>query len=231
MKLGILSDIHGNDDALRVVLQEFQQRHISDLLFLGDLVGYYPFAAECVKLLAGFHVTGVLGNHDQVALQCLATGMRPAAAYSRSYGSALERTLAAGNTAVQSFLQGLPLRRSLVIAGRTLEMIHGSPWDALEGRVYPDFADWQRFNAISADVVLLGHTHYPIVRNEGNVLVLNPGSVGQARHRSGVACAAVLELPAMTATLIELPCECGRILANAHQHDPQLPYLTEVLTR
>jgi putative phosphoesterase len=231
MTFGVLSDIHGNDAALAAVLAEFRRQSITRLLFLGDLVGYYPFATRCLRMLDGFEVTAVRGNHDDVALRCLTTGAPPDPAYRRAYGSALERALAEGDPALESFLQSLPLEHSLAIEGRTLHLCHGSPWDPLEGRVYPDFKEWHRFDSRSEDALLLGHTHYPLIRQCGPLLLLNPGSVGQARQRGGIACAALLDVPAMTASLIEVPYDPAPLIADARLHDPELPYLTQVLLR
>lgn len=231
MKIGVLSDIHGNADALRVVLDAFRRLNIRQLLFLGDLVGYYPFAGECLAMLAEFEIVSVRGNHDQTALDCLETGNPPSTAYTQDYGHALERALAEQNDELNRFLSALPLTRRVELGGRVLELVHGSPWDALEGRVYPDFRDWNRFDETRADALLFGHTHYPLVHQHGSLLLLNPGAVGQSRHRSGMACAAVLDLEELAATLIELPYDCERLIADSRRHDPGLPYLVEVLTR
>lgn len=231
MKIGVLSDIHGNADALRVVLDEFRRQNIRELLFLGDLVGYYPFASECLPMLAEFEITCVRGNHDQVALDCHAAKTPPSESYTRDYGHALERSLLESSEPLMRLLAEMPLTSRIERGGRVLHLVHGAPWDALEGRIYPDFRDWSRFDGVEADAVLFGHTHYPLQHRHGSVLLLNPGAVGQARHRSGVACAAVLDLDALAATLVELPYDRERLIADARLHDPGLPYLVEVLTR
>lgn len=231
MKVGLLSDIHGNADALRAMLDEFHRQGIHELLFLGDLVGYYPFASECLPLLAEFEVLSVRGNHDQVALDCHSAQIKPSEAYTRDYGHALERSLAEQNDDLIAFLTEMPLTRRIERGGRVLQLVHGAPWDPLEGRVYPDFGDWDRFDDSEPDLVLLGHTHYPFQHRHNSALIINPGAVGQARHRSGVACAAVLDLEPLTATLVELPYDRERLIADARLHDHGLPYLVDVLTR
>lgn len=230
MKVGVLSDIHGNSDALRVVLDEFHRQNISELLFLGDLVGYYPFASECLPMLAEFEVSRVRGNHDQVAIDCYVNQTVPSESYTIDYGHALERSLAEQNDALMHFLTEMPLTSHLERGGRVLQLVHGAPWDALEGRVYPDFCDWSRFDGIAADVVLFGHTHYPLEHHHDSVFLLNPGAVGQARSSCGVACAAVLDLDALAANLFQLPYDRQRLITDARLHDPGLPYLVEVLT-
>jgi len=231
MKLGVLSDIHGNSAALAVVLAEFRRQGVTELLFLGDIVGYYPFAKECVAMLADFRVTSVCGNHDLIALRCLETGTRTDERYRRAYGGALDRALSQHDAATEAFLKALPAEQQLTIAGRTLHLYHGSPWDAMEGRVYPDFGEWDRLESLGVDAVLLGHTHYPVLRQCGPVLVLNPGSVGQARQRPGVACAALLDVSLLAASLMEIPYDPAALIADARVHDPDLPYLTHVLQR
>lgn len=231
MTLGILSDIHGNHIALSAVLAEFRRQKITDLIFLGDIVGYYPFAKECVAMLADFHVISVRGNHDQIALDCLDAGSRSTADYSKAYGSALDRALDQHDAATEAFLRSMPLQLQLSLDGRTLLLCHGSPWDPLEGRVYPDFKDWPRFESVDADMVLLGHTHYPVQRQCGPVIVLNPGSVGQARQRSAMACAAILDVASLNARLIEIPYDPTPLIVDAQAHDPGLPYLVKVLQR
>ena len=231
MKIGVISDIHGNHIALDVVLAEFRLRGISDVFFLGDIVGYYPFAKECVAMLAEFQVVTVRGNHDQVGLDCMANGTCTEEAYRRKYGSALNRVLEQRDLAVEAFLHLMPVGRRLSLEGRTLLLCHGSPWDELNGRVYPDFKEWDRFAAIGADGVLMGHTHHPFLRECGSTLVVNPGSVGQPRKRSGVACAAVLELPSLSVSLLELPYDPTPLIVDAREHDPDVPYLVDVLQR
>jgi putative phosphoesterase len=231
MKFGILSDIHGNYVALSAVLAEFRRQNVTDLLFLGDLVGYYPFARECVSMLTAFSVTSVRGNHDHIALNCLEAGTHTDEHYRRAYGSALDRTLDQKDAATAAFLRDMPLVRRMKIENRILRLCHGSPWDALEGRVYPDFEEWERFKPLETDVVLLGHTHYPVQRQCGAVLVINPGSVGQARQRSAVACAAMLDVPSLTTSMIEISYDPAPLIMDARAHNPDLPYLVQVLQR
>ena len=231
MKVGIISDVHGNHMALAVVLTEFRRQRITDVLFLGDMVGYYPFVKECIALLSDFQVISVRGNHDQVGLECLTSGMRTDEAYRRACGSSLDRALDKLDTPTEAFLRAMPLQQQLNLAGRTALLCHGSPWDALEGRVYPDFQGWNRFTSLGVDTVLLGHTHYPVRQECGSVLVLNPGSVGQPRQRSGVACAAVLELPALSVSLLQLSYDPACLIDDARKHDLGLPYLVDVLRR
>ena len=63
----IISDIHGNVEALSAVLADIRTQSIGEILCLGDIIGYGPNPKECVDLARRFRVT-VLGNHDEAAL-------------------------------------------------------------------------------------------------------------------------------------------------------------------
>lgn len=64
MKIGILSDIHGNLEAFQRVLDFYDSQGVSKLICLGDVVGYGPQPDECVTLLRSVVSDTVIGNHD-----------------------------------------------------------------------------------------------------------------------------------------------------------------------
>jgi predicted phosphodiesterase len=101
----------------------------------------------------------------------------------------------------------------------------------LNGRVYPDFPERDRFASVAADVVLLGHTHYQLDRWWGGKRVVNPGSVGQSRDRGGDACFAEFNIGAGEVVLRRVAYDPIEVITDARVHDPHLPYLTAVLTR
>lgn len=64
MKIGLISDIHGNYEALKVVLETLDQMSISEIYCLGDVVGYYSQVNECCDELRSRNIPCVMGNHD-----------------------------------------------------------------------------------------------------------------------------------------------------------------------
>ena len=60
-------------------------------------------------------------------------------------------------------------------------MVHSTPWEPQGEYVLPGSKDLQRFDEADADIVLYGHTHQQVVQQVGEVLVVNPGSAGDAR--------------------------------------------------
>src|SRR5207245_215152 len=63
----LISDIHGNLEALEAVLKDIQQQNVSEIYCLGDVVGYGPNPRECVDLVMSCRIV-LLGNHDQGAM-------------------------------------------------------------------------------------------------------------------------------------------------------------------
>lgn len=226
----VLADVHGNIDALRTVWSRLDDT-VEAVLFLGDLAGYYPWVEECRELLCTRDVVGVRGNHDEVLLHCVDQGSVPSPVYEARYGSALRRALESVTADTVGFLRSLPRRRTHAVDGRTVELVHGAPWDPMEGRVYPDFDGWVRFDDIDADAILLGHTHYPLVRTVNGTLVVNPGSVGQPRDRSALASYAVLDPEGPVANIERVAFDPAATIRDAELHDPALPYLVDVFRR
>ena len=60
----VISDIHGNLEALQAVLRRIQELSISEIVCLGDIVGYGPNPLECTDLVAKHCQLKVMGNHD-----------------------------------------------------------------------------------------------------------------------------------------------------------------------
>ena len=98
------------------------------------------------------------------------------------------------------FLGRLPLRLELYLSGMRLLLVHAVPSNPLHQYLYP-WHDAELFykalgiegRSYPFDVVLLAHTHYQFIRVLGNVVVVNPGSVGQPRDGDPRAAYAVVD--------------------------------------
>jgi predicted phosphodiesterase len=67
--IGIISDIHGNIDAFKKVLEYFENNQITDIYFLGDAVGYLPYGIEVLELLQERNIKCIRGNHENMLFQ------------------------------------------------------------------------------------------------------------------------------------------------------------------
>jgi len=71
MKIAILSDIHGNDTALKAVLMEIDKLGVDKILFLGDYVGYYYTPDIIFDLIKDYDKELIKGNHELLLEQAL----------------------------------------------------------------------------------------------------------------------------------------------------------------
>ena len=187
MKLGIVSDIHGNLAGLQRALAVMGP--VDELLCLGDSIYQYQFFNEVVALLKAAGARMILGNHEEVFLS-------DAGAQAREQRG-VDRDLVA-------FVGGQPHRRMLTYGGKTVLMIHSTPWEPRGEYIYPHNEKLELFAEAGADFVLYGHTHAEVVRRIGGVVVVNPGSAGEGRYTSDglTLCCAVLDIGSGDAHLI-----------------------------
>jgi putative phosphoesterase len=192
MKILVISDLHANWPALEAVLSA---ESFDRLFVIGDLVSYGPHPQEVVEFVQGRADLVVRGNHDNalaLAVDCrCAPSSKPLAEATR----AVHRTLLSADQI--QWLGHIPLTATAREVGRTFYAVHASPRDHLfRYTLIPTASDEhvrKQVGAVRADYVLLGHTHFPMLRRAGRRLVLNPGSVGQPRDGDPRAAYAVIE--------------------------------------
>ncbi|MFA5800453.1 MAG: YfcE family phosphodiesterase [Candidatus Peribacteraceae bacterium] len=233
MKIAVLGDIHGNSAALRAVLAEIQAEGLKRLLITGDLVGYYYHPDEVLAALAGLDYEIVQGNHDGMLADYAAWDDRQRAEYKSKYGSALERAAGQLSDEQENVLRKLPWRREIGIATRQILLCHGSPRDRDE-YIYPDVPESVFDRLVGAgqyDLVIMGHTHYQMLKTHNDLLFLNPGSVGQPRDGRPGASWAILDTTGLAVEFRLAQYDLAAVAAEARQNDPELPYLADVLTR
>ncbi|HBT44425.1 MAG TPA: metallophosphoesterase [Rhodospirillaceae bacterium] len=230
MKIALLADIHGNDLALACVLRAAREAGAERLFIAGDFVGYYYGAKAVLDLLDDWDWIAVRGNHEDM-MRDWAAG-RDHDAISARYGSGQDVACRELPPTTFDRLVDLPERREAAAGGRTALICHGAPWDH-EAYVYPDApADVvAKCAAEGQDLVVFGHSHYPVLWHEGGCIVVNPGSVGQPRDRRPGACWALWDTASHAVTLHRESYDAAALIAEARRRDPQLPYLWKVLTR
>lgn len=181
VKLVIISDIHGNHDALRALPEAYDE-----LWVLGDLVNYGPQPNEVVTDIMEKASLAIQGNHDHAVAHD--DDRRWSARY-RSMAEATRRyTSSALGDAQKAYLRGLPQQARAERDGLRFHLTHAMPSDPLYGRHPGDAAGWEReLDGVQADVLLVGHTHVPMLRRIGTWVVLNPGSLGQPRNGTTLA--------------------------------------------
>ncbi len=189
MKILILSDIHGNREALDAVCEK------ADMVFcLGDLVNYGPYPGACIERIRGLTDKVVRGNHDNAVGKDMDCGCSPK--YKELSDAGKMFTKNALHAGEKDFLGNLPVTLNVEIEGKRFVLSHGSPGGDMYKYLRPDVSDEQfktELTNVTADIVFLGHTHFPMVRKINGVTVVNPGSVGQPRDGIPLASYAVWE--------------------------------------
>jgi len=231
MKLAILGDIHGNAYALNAVLKAAEAKQADCLLINGDLVGYYFMADEVLRLLEPWQKYMVRGNHEDMLIKARADSSELAEIESR-YGSAISLALKTLSQSELDMLCNLPHPLDLNLAGMKILLCHGAPWDN-NFYVYPD-ADHEILEKCAMsqyDLVVMGHTHYPMLKKIGKMQLVNPGSVGQPRNRKPGAQWAMLDTDTAIVKLHSEAYDVTPLLADIKLRHPEFPYLAEVLIR
>ena len=167
MRIGIVSDLHCNLAGLAQALTLIGD--VDELICLGDSIWEYRFSNEIVGLLKERGVRTILGNHEEGFLGPQGIRARQAAWIDRS---------------LLRWLAERPHRVEMRLGEKKLLAVHSTPWEPRGAYVYPHSSLLERFAEADADFVLYGHTHHQLVRRCGKVLVINPGSAGDARDSS-----------------------------------------------
>ncbi len=175
MKILIISDVHGNAEALNALSESYDE-----LWVLGDLVTYGPEPAEVVQHLRQHASLIVRGNHDHaVGYNVDPRCSPPFRAMAEATRQHAMKTLSDDD---KRFLRDLPLTASVERDGQRLFLCHATPSDPLFSYCPPDSPGWSQESAsVDADIIMVGHTHLPFVRRFGSRTVVNPGSLGQPK--------------------------------------------------
>lgn len=206
MQTALISDIHGNAEALRAVLADIDSKGIERILCLGDIIGYGPDPLECVDLVRARCEWALMGNHDFAVLYEPTNFNSPAeqAAYwtREQFDAEPDAQLRAER---YEFLGRLRVRVVERVGEHTMLAVHGSPRRPINEYIFKTdpMESPDKLEAIFRRVdklCIVGHTHVPGVFtdepdfyppdelgefayrfNEEEKAVINVGSVGQPR--------------------------------------------------
>jgi putative phosphoesterase len=231
MKLALMGDIHGNIQALRVVLNAATRENIKKLLITGDLVGYYFSPLEVIELLDEWDVEIVRGNHEEM-LKTACKDPNYLLSVDERYGTGLRIAFEQLSPEQIDKLCELKHPLDLIFEGVKILLCHGSPWD-LDQYIYPNAENALITKcAISEyDLVVMGHTHYPMQLMVGRTRLVNPGSVGQPRNRDPGAHWAIFDTETRSIEFRCEPYDMTDLIRECKDRHPDLPYLANVLER
>lgn len=231
MKVGILGDIHGNNLALTATLNAARRQGVEKLLLTGDLIGYYFSPGDVLRSLEEWECFTVRGNHEDM-LERARSDPRFLAIVEAKYGCGLRLVMEQLSRSQIDSLCTLPHPLKLDFGGCNILLCHGAPWD-VDQYLYPDAEEAliDRCRSDEYDILVLGHTHYPMDRSFGAMRLINPGSVGQPRNRQPGAHWAALDTENHQVEFFREDYDSSVLVHECRQRHPEIPYLADVLTR
>jgi predicted phosphodiesterase len=213
MRIAIISDIHGNYEALKSVANDIETAVVDKIICLGDVVGYGPLPQECVDYIRQNNIPCVMGNHEYAILNESELDNFSADA---KISLIMTKNLLSEETI--EFIAGWP--KNLII--KDMLFVHGCPpdlhcvyFDGLTSEQY-DLV----FGILAQRIAFIGHTHRPLcffhngrhcdfklLYKGTNKLhprykyVINVGSVGQPRDGNCHAKYVIFDTDAFTVEL------------------------------
>lgn len=193
MKIAIISDIHGNYEALLSVHEDIQKSEVNKIICLGDFIGYGPQPEEVAQFLIENEIPCVLGNHENAIMN------RDALInFTEDAMISIEITRNLISDKTWQYISNLPT--NLIIDN--MLFVHGAPPDSVN-TYFTGLGDEELkeiFVNLEQQVAFIGHTHDPLYcYHDGNIFdfkmlypgtnqidstvknIINVGSVGQPR--------------------------------------------------
>ena len=219
MRYLVLSDIHGNLEALEACLADAAARKYDEVLVLGDVVGYGADPNAVIACVQDLNPKAMVrGNHDKIAID-----LSEADDFNATARNAARWTYHALSPANRKWLAGLPA--GPLDVDDLIEICHGSPFDE-DAYIFDELDALRALRSASRPLCLFGHTHTPVTfyltagiltadqprpMNEAVLKIeddvqymLNPGSVGQPRDGDPRAAYAIVDTDARRVELLRL---------------------------
>lgn len=183
-QIAVISDIHGNLEALRAVFADIEERGIDQIICLGDIIAKGTHMEECIALVREKCSVVVKGNCDEYFAkeQDLSTkGQQEADRIVWTKSKISQETV--------GYIEKLPSCHEFYLSGRLVRLFHAHP-DKIDGFV-SNIDTLEHFYSLflpgvhslsdaKADVVVYGHIHMPYMQKLYNRVIVNTGAVGNS---------------------------------------------------
>lgn len=198
MRVALLSDIHGNLEALEAVCRDLKRQEVDEVICLGDIVGYGPNPGECLDLVRANQWPSLQGNHDEAACKNVSLDD-----YSPLARAGMEFARACLSSEQKKWLRSLPLTQE----SHGAHLVHSSlnepeAWNYITDPLLAELCIMEQ----KLPVCFHGHTHVACVWERADdslkfndqvhtrklrpdrIYLINVGSVGQPRDRNHHSC-------------------------------------------
>lgn len=184
MKIAVISDIHGNLEALKETIKDIEKRKVDKIICLGDIVGKGAHPNECVEIIKKHCDVVIKGNCDR----------HFTSEHNIQTMNEIERTRIEWNQKVltnetKEYLSKLPYCYETYISGSLVRMFHATPdkdnkavvnQDSIKTKYEMFLPSEKTISQKEADVVVYGHIHHQYMDVLYNKTLINVGSVGDA---------------------------------------------------
>lgn len=184
MKIAVISDIHGNLEALKETIKDIEKRKVDKIICLGDIVGKGAHPNECVEIIKKHCDVVIKGNCDR----------HFTSEHNVEIMNEVERTRIEWNQKVltnetKEYLSKLPYCYETYISGSFVRMFHAAPdrdnkavvnQDSIKTKYEMFLPSEKTISQKEADVVIYGHIHHQYMDVLYNKTLVNVGSVGDA---------------------------------------------------
>ena len=226
--IAFFSDVHGNLPALEAVLEDMKRRNLTEIYFLGDVMGKGPSVTEPLHLIRKYSTAATYGNWDRLVIKLPNNEKFGATFY--------DKRLSDDD---RQYLAHLPETICLDFEGRSVCAYHGR--FSVPKVVTPMFNN-ERENVEEAmyhfgphDITIMGDSHHPFFFTHQGRFLMNTGAVGNPCDKMPLASYLILhdENGVFSSQHIRVPYDVNRAVSIA-LHTPDLPdietYITEIVT-
>ncbi len=203
MKYALLSDIHGNLEALQAVLRDIESNQVEKIHCLGDVIGYGADPVACLDLVQQHCEVKLMGNHEFAAI-----GLSSTEHYNEAAQVATEWTRKQLTDHELDIINGFEIKHTIA----DVLLVHSSPYDPERWHyILTPASAAQAFANFDERICFFGHSHLPQIYmeqedglprclvghdfmpdDEGRYLI-NVGSVGQPRDEDPRACYTIFD--------------------------------------
>ena len=172
-RYAIITDIHGNKEALESILDDIKKQNIDETYCLGDTIGIGPESKECIDILIKNKIKSILGNHELYAINGIDDNIKGSERLHHEWVKGLldEDSLL--------YLRGCPLKIERVYNNKKMLFEHflmeNNSFLSLSIIDNNEVVNYS--NKVDSDYIFIGHEHKPFILEDKNMLV-DVGSSG-----------------------------------------------------
>ena len=185
MKIAIISDIHGNLEALKATIKDIEKKQVDQIICLGDTIAKGIHPHECIKLIKEKCDIVIQGNTDEYFskkhenISELPEQEQKRIKWNQSLITQEDR----------EYLSNLPFSYEFYISGSLVRLFHATNKannkavlniDDIEKKYEMFLPSERTISNKIADVVIFGHIHHPYMDKLYNKTLINVGSIGNS---------------------------------------------------